>query len=279
MNPRQTAIVIWGAIALVAALAKPEIRRSLASVVKAMIVRQLLIAAVGSLLWNAAVIYALYRVRFWNVVMWWDTVVFVLLGTFALVWRMIDEKDYTHRFFVKAALTNLGIGVLLETFVSTYTFGLVTEFVLVPWLFLLGGMLAVAQSSEQYRSIVKPLTFLVSITGLAMLSRAVAGAIADQQNFLTMQTLQWLLLPFVLTVAFLPYLFALRLWMTYELACIPLKLGDKKSRKVLWYAVVKMLLKFRWNLSRLERFRTSQGNDLRWATTRQAVDEVLDRAT
>jgi hypothetical protein len=126
---------------------------------------------------------------------------------------------------------------------------------------------------------VKPLTFLVSITGLAMLSRAVAGAMADQQNFLTMQTLQWLLLPFVLTVAFLPYLFALRVWMNYELACIPLKLGDKKSRKVLWYAIMKMILKFGWNLSRLERFRTSQGNDLRWATTRQAVDEVLDRAT
>jgi hypothetical protein len=279
MNPRQIAIVAWGAIAVVALVPKPGIRRSVAGVVKAMMARQFVIASVGSLLWNAAVIYALHCVGFWDASLWWDTTVFVLIGTLALVWRMMEEKDYTHSFFVKAALTNLGIGVLLETFVSTYTFGLVTELVLVPWLFLLGAMLAVAQSSDQYRSIVKPLTFLVSVTGLAMLSHAVAGAIADQQNFLTMQTLQWLLLPFVLTAAFLPYLFALRVWTTYELACIPLKLGEKKSRKVRWYAVVKMLLEFGWNLSRLERFRTSQGNDLRSATTRQAVDEVLERAT
>lgn len=277
MNPRQFALVTWATIAAVVLLARRDTRGSVVDVVKTALTPKLLVPAIGGLTWNAAVIYGLFRLGFWSVSLWWDTAVFVLLGSAGLVGRMIESKDYSRRFFVEAVLSTLGLTVLMGTIVSTYAFGVVAELLLVPWLVLLGGLLGLVRSSDEHRAVVKPVTFLVAITGVAMLSRAVAGAIVDYEGFLSVQMVQSLLLLFVLTAGFVPYVFALRVWMTYEVACVPLKLGPQKSKGVYWYAVAKMVRRFRLNLSLLQEFRTGQGNDLRFVATRQAVDEVLGR--
>jgi len=143
---------------------------------------------------------------------------------------------------------------------------------------LLGGTQALAGSSGKDSRAVKPVEFLIALTGLAMLFRAIGGAVADYRGFLSIQTVRSLLLVSVLTVAYIPYLFIVRVWMTYELAFVPLRLGDKKPLSVQVYARARMLLEYGFNLSRLERFRASHGNALRWATTRSAVNRVFEQA-
>lgn len=272
------ALVGWGVAALAFGLSWRRTRSPLLDMLKTAMSRQLLIPALGSLLWNGAIVYALLRAGYWNAArMWWDTAVFVLFGTVTLVFKMMKQKGYSGRFYLKVALTNLGLAVLLGTFVSTYTFGIVVEVLLIPWMLLLGGMMALAEMSSEFTGLTKALQFLGMLTGLAMLSRAIGGAIIDYRNFLTLETLKTLLLPLLQTAAFLPYLFVLQVSMAYELACIPLRLGVDKPPSVSRYALRRMITRFGLNLSRLERFRTGVGNDLRWATTRDAVDEVFEK--
>lgn len=278
MNPRQLALVIWIAVATIFGLSRRDIRGIILDIVKTAFSPRFLIPTIFSVSWNAAFIYGLYSLGLWSLSLWWDTLAFVLVGTSSLVWRMTKSKDFSHRFYTSAALQNLGFSVLVGTGASTYTFSLPVELLLVPWLVLLGGMQAVAGSSKQYSNIVKPIELLISLTGFAMLSRAVGGAIADYRGFLSIQTVQSLLLIFVLTAAYLPYLFFVRVWIIYEQAFIPLRLGDKKPRLVRMYARARMLLVYKFNLSRLEQFSSSHGNSLRWATTCAAVDDVFDAA-
>jgi hypothetical protein len=275
VNPRQLALVIWMGGALVFVLAKGDLRRSILSVVQTALDPTLLVPAILSVVWNAAVVYGLYRSGLWSPSLWWDTLAFVLVGTTSLVWRMTESKDFSRRFYIRIALPSLGLSVLIGTVASTYTFGLAIELLLVLWLVLLGGMLALARSSERHARLVRPVELLITATGLAMLARAVAGAIVDYTGFLSIQTVRSLVLLFLLTAAYLPYLFLVRVWMTYELAFIPLSLGQSKPLSVRLYARARMLLRFRLNQSRLERFRTSRGNELRGAATRAAVDRVL----
>lgn len=275
MNPRQEAILFWMSVAFAFAMAMRDIRDSLLDAAKTAMSPQLSIPALVSLVWNAAVIYGLYLSGFWSVSLWWDTAVFVVIGTTRLIFRMADTKDYSNWFFLKVAGASLGFSVIFGTFVDTYTFALWVELLLVPWLVALVGLITVAESSVQYSAVRRLLRFLVAVTVLAMVSRAVAGAVANYRGFLSLQTVRSLTLLFVLTAAYLPYLFGLRIWMRYQLACVPLKLGEDKSLVVFWYAAVRMVIRFRFNLSRLDRFRAGPGGDLRFATTRQAVDEVF----
>jgi len=277
MNPRQLSLVIWIGVAFVIGLAMSGIRSSIFSTLRTVLNPALLIPAALSAGWTAAVVYGLYHLGLWSPSLWWDTLVFTLVGTTALVLRMSQSKDFSRGYYARIALQGLGFSVLLGTFVSTYTFGLPVELLLVPWLVLLGGVQAMASSSEEYAPAAKPVKVLIVLTWLALLFRAVSGAIADHEGFLRLLTVQSLLLLFVLTVAYLPYLFLLRLWMTYELAFTPLQLGEDK-RFVRLYARARTILRCRLNLSRLEQFRRGPGNHLRGATTRAAVDQVFEEA-
>jgi hypothetical protein len=279
VNPRQVALVGWGMLALLVCVSWPKTRSALFHLMKTAMTRQLAVPALGSILWNGVVVYALLRVGFWDPAsMWWDTAVFILFGTTALVSRLMKDETRTWRLYGKVALTGLGLTVLIGTLASTYTFGPVIEVILLPWVLLLGALIAVADASPEQERLAKVLRSLATLTGLVILGRATVGAVADSAHFLTLNTGATFLLPLALTTAFLPYLFVLHVSSTYETACVSLNLGcGNRPVSVSRYAVWRMVRRFGLNLSRLERFRTGAGVDLRWAATRQAVDEVFDR--
>jgi len=277
MNARQVALVAWACIALVWCLFQGTIRRSIFDLVKTVLSVKLLVPALLSLSWIAAVVYGLYRVGAWSPALWWDTAVFAVAGTTSLVWRMMDSANYSVGFYRDVLARAVAVSVLVGAFASTYVFGLPVELVLVPLLFVLGGVQAVAASSDEYAAIRKPIGFVIVAVGAAMLIRAVAGAIADYRGFLSLLTVQSLLLIFVLTLAYIPFLLCLRVWSTYELAFVPLSLGDRKPFLVRAYARLRIVLRHGLNLGKLHRFRTGAGNELRFVMSRADVDAVFDQ--
>lgn len=275
MNGRQWAIVIYGALTAAACLLAKETRPAAVGVLKAALAPQLMVVAILGTAWNLCAVYVLSRLGYWTVDLWADTATFVLFGTIALGWRMQGDRRYDPRFFRKAALTNLGIGALLLVFVNTYTFPLSAELVLLPWLGVLGGMLAVSEANADRQPLAKLIRFLISATGLLMLAGGAWGAVADRERFLSVDTLRWALLPFVLTTAYLPYLYALRVFSSYQLACIQLGLGPKKKWMIRWYARLRMIRTCGLNLERLDSISTTVGLRLRHATTRMQVDQAF----
>lgn len=276
MNPRQIALVAWLLVGFVWAISQPGVRQSVAQVLKTVLDPQLFFPACMSLVWNAAVLFGFFKAGLWDSALWWDTAVFVLGGTTALVWRMNDSRDYSWRFYRKVLLETLGISVLFGVLVSNYTFGIAVELLLVPWLFMLGGLKAVSESDEKYSSVAKLVNFLIAFSGLAMLAQMIAGTLAEDSGFWSLLTIQSLLLVFLLTAAYLPFMFGVRCWMTYEKAFVPIRLGERKPWSLRTRAKLKIFLRHGFNLGKLESFRTGSGNQLRFATTRDAVDRVFE---
>jgi len=160
--------------------------------------------------------------------------------------------------------------------VSNYTFGIVVELLLVPWLFILGGLKVVSESDDKYSSVAKLVNFLIGFTGFAMIAQMVSGTLAEDSGFWSLLTIQSLLLVCVLTAAYLPFMFGIRCWMTYEKAFVPLRLGERKSWTLRTRAKLRIFLRHGFNLGKLESFRTGPGNQLRFATTRDALDRVFE---
>jgi hypothetical protein len=277
MNPRQMALLVWVGIALIWCLLVPKVRSGLLDVARTALDPKLLIPAILSLAWIGAAVYGLFRVGAWTPSIWWDTAAFVLVGSTGLVWRMMKSKDYSAAFYRALLLQTFAISAIIGVVTDTYTFNLPVELLLVPWLFLLGGVQALAGVKNEYESIRKPVAFVIGLTGLAMISRAVGGAIADYTGFFSLNTVRSLLLVSELTIAYIPFLFLLRVSSQYELAFIPLKLGVSKPFLVRSYARARILARHGFRLDRLSRFRAGVGNDLRMAGTRAEVDEVFAR--
>lgn len=276
LNPRQLAIAIWLCVLLVFCLSKGDIRRSVLRVVRCVLEPTLFITALLSLAWVVGVVFALSWLGLWSLPLLWDSVAFAVIGTATLIRKMVESKDYSSRFYGRVVLQSLGLSALVSTLASTYTFGLVLELVLVPWLVILGAMLGVTQASDQYASLRKPVEVLIGLTGAAMLVQAVYGAVLDYRGFLSILTVQSLLLVFALTAAYVPYLYGLRVWMVYESALVPLRLGEEKRLSVRFYARAKVALRFRLHLSRVEHFGKGAANGLSRCATRADVDAVLE---
>jgi len=108
VNPRQIALVAWALVALVWVIFQRSVRPSMGQLLRTALSPKLLVPACLSLAWNAAVLFGLYRAGLWDSELWWDTSVFVLGGTTALVWRMSDSRDYSWRFYRKVLLETSG---------------------------------------------------------------------------------------------------------------------------------------------------------------------------
>lgn len=275
LSARELAQVIGFVALLVFGLTRHEVRGSLVSLIRTMAKPWPLGQAVLSLTWNAGAVYLLFRLGLWAPALWWDTATFVLIGSTALVWKMTDSTDFSLRFYLGLAGQALGLSVLLGTVASTNTFSLPVELVLLLWLALLGGMKGLSDSRDEYQLLRKPLNLLIGATSLAMLAQAISGVVRDYHDFLSINTMRLLLLLFLLTAAYLPFLFLTRVFMTYQVAFAPLKLGERKRFSIRLYARLRMIGRFRLNLARLHKFRTSGGNELRFVQTRQDVDSVL----
>ncbi|MCE5191873.1 MAG: hypothetical protein ABFC80_09525 [Coriobacteriales bacterium] len=276
MNPRQVALAVWAVLAIIWALTQPKIRRSFGAVFQTVANPKLLIPALASIAWNAAVLFCLFRLHLWSPALWWDTAVFMLGGTTALVWRMSESKDYSWRFYRQVIFEAFTVSFLLGVLASNYTFTLLVELILVPWLVILGALKAVASSDAKYSAVAKLVDGLIGITGFAMLLQMIVGAVAQDSGFWSLLTVQSLLLVVLLTAAYLPFMIGIRAWIAYETAFIPLRLGDKKPLSVRLRAQLKMVLRHRLDLAALERFRTGPGYELLFGTTREAVDAVFE---
>lgn len=278
MNPRQISLVAWSTVALIAAMAHADIRASIRGVIKSVFTPVLLVPALLSLVWVSMCVFFLQRASLWTPILWWDTLAFALAGTTSLVWRMLESKDYSRQFYWKIVRRSLGASVLLGVMVSTYTFSLPIELVLVPWLVALGMLQAFMSSSAEYAGALKLVNFLIAVTGLSMVSQSVAGAMAGGKAFLSLVTVQSFLLLMLLTVAYLPFLLTVRIWFTYDSAFEPIRQGAAKPLRIRLYARLRVISRHWLALSRLDAFRSGRGNDLRWATTREAVDAIFDYA-
>jgi len=105
---------------------------------------------------------------------------------------------------------------ILEFIINLYVFNLVVEFLLVPILFVVAALLAYSDSKKEYKSIKNVLQFLLDLYGIFLIIFAIIQVIGDFKDFATLYNLKDFLLAPLLTVSYLPFVYFLVLYGTYD---------------------------------------------------------------
>jgi hypothetical protein len=95
-------------------------------------------------------------------------------------------------------------------------FDLAIEVLLLLVLVSLGMLKAVADPKNEHAPLRGPLDVIIGALGLALLASAIWGIATDYGSFGTFENLMRLVLPPALTVAFIPYAYALRMYVRWE---------------------------------------------------------------
>ncbi|MGO8683650.1 MAG: hypothetical protein ACLQUT_03585 [Thermoleophilia bacterium] len=281
MNSRQFAMLLWTVVIVGALAFHKAVRGAVWDVVKVFCSTMLLVPVILVLAWNAGIVMLLYRLDFWRPTMLFDTLVFVAAGGVGSLWKAASTMQTSGpllnaKFFVKTVLVNLELIVFLHLLMDFSTFSFWLEFlVIVPVATALALLVTAAQLQSRLVAAQRGLSRLQSLLGLGILAWAVVSVIAHLARFATFDTLKSALLPFVLSVFFVPLLWVISVWMTYADAFSLLRVGGASShavRHMKWW----MLRRFGLNLPDVQKFRRS-GSYLRlaWATSESDADRIL----
>src|SRR5690606_19823013 len=228
-NNREIALLFWIALIVLAVLLS-KLRKSLVPIFKILTGKMFLIifSLIGAYLYG--IILLLQNLEVWQSSNLKDVLFWLFSVGLILVFKINEAKS--NAYFKGIFLSAIKWTILLEFIVNLYSFSLLTEIIILPVLVFLAMTQAVAEMDEKHKVVSKFLQNVIAIAGLSIFSYSLYKTIVNFDDVLTFQNLVSFLLPSTITVLFIPFVYFLALYSTYESYFIHLDFMTVKKDKV-----------------------------------------------
>jgi len=228
-----------------------EVRESLKNLLSAFFVKQIMSVLGLMIIYMGLIIYAMAEMDLWNVEQIKNTVFWCVTVGFMSLFKLESIKKDT-KFFKHSVIDNLKLLAIIQFVVGVYTFPLLVEVFLVPVLFLIGGMLAITDSDKKYRQVKSLLEYGLLLFGLVLIAYTLYMLTTNFGEFGQEKTLYDFFVPPLLTLFYLPFIFIMLVYSTYEQVFIRLEFAIK-NKFHRYLAKLYALVMFNVRLSILER--------------------------
>jgi len=190
-------------------------RESTAGLIKSFMVLSILMMVFSMLVYVSLIIFILKHFNIWDISLLKDTI-FWTFGVAFIQLVNINDAEKEKDFFKKALLNSFKVIIILEFLTNLHTFSLIIELIALPIIL----MFVMASTYSEYKAeniAVKKLSdTLLAFYGIAVLVFSVYQAINDFDKLLTINNLKLLLIGPVMTVLYIPFMYFVALYMTYE---------------------------------------------------------------
>ncbi|GAA0879286.1 hypothetical protein GCM10009119_22540 [Algoriphagus jejuensis] len=247
---REISLLIWIGILILFLLAQKATRNSWANVVRLLFGKYF----IGIYLTLGVYLYGIFSLlkllNFWTSADIKDSIFWLFSVAFVLVFSVNKAKD--SNYFKAIIIDTMKMIVVLEFVINFFTFGLVSELILLPLLIFIVLLQAVAELDLKNAQVARLLTNLTAIFGFGLLFFSIYKMAIGYSDFFKLGTLHSFILPILLTVLLLPYLYCLSLYSIYESYFIRLDFMTVRKEKV---KAVKWCIRKRahLNINRLNR--------------------------
>lgn len=227
-NTREIAVGMWLSTLLVLGLSKDKIRSAMFGVIGAFCQKKLLIVLTLMTGYIGLIVYGLAQLGLWdfsqtkNTLLWASTVAPVSLFR---VPAMAEDEDY----FKKALVDNFKVIAVFEFVVTFYTFPLWIELIVIPVSAFLVMVQAYSERKSEYKVVTSIATNALALLGITLVLYAGYKLATDFQSFAKRNTISDFMLPIVLATLYLPFLYALNLYVSYENAFVRIKIFTKDA--------------------------------------------------
>ncbi|WHI48415.1 hypothetical protein [Microbulbifer sp. VAAF005] len=229
LNNREIAIAIWLLIISVyiySSSKMADVRTAFKRVLSAFFVRQIISVLCLMVAYMAIVIYWLAELDLWNAEQLKNTVFWCASVGFMSMFKLEQfKKDKS--FFRHSVLDNLKLLAILQFVVGVYTFSLWIEVLLVPVLALIAAMLAIAETDKKYHQVKVLLEYCLSLFGIVLIAYTLYMLTTKFGEFGKEKTAYDFFVPPLLTLCYLPFVYIMLVYSSYEQVFIRLKFSIK----------------------------------------------------
>ena len=255
LNNREAAIALWLlalSVYVFSSSKMAEVRGAFKNLLSAFFAKKIISVLGLMVAYMTIVIYVLSEVDLWNIDQLKNTVFWCASVGFMSLFKLESiKKDKS--FFKHSVIDNLKLLAVLQFIVGVYSFSLWIEVLLVPILVLIGGMLAIAETDKKHHQVKVFLEYCMSLFGIILIVYTLYMLITSFGAFGKEKTAYDFLVPPLLTLLYLPFVFIMLVYSTYEQAFIRLQFSIK-NRFHRYLAKLYALVLFNVRMSLLDRW-------------------------
>ena len=222
LNNREWALVIWIFVFVIFTLVSPkmgQVRKSFRKVLKAFFVKAIITTLALMIIYITIIILGLAKIGLWESHQLKNTIVWAISVGALSLFRIESAKNDPH-FFKNSVLDNLKLIAIIQFVVGVYTFGILVELILVPILAVLGALLAMAQTDEKYHLVKKIFNGILATLGVVFILHTIYMLATNFREFAKAQTIYNFSIPPLLTFLYLPFIFIMMVFTSYELVFV-----------------------------------------------------------
>ena len=230
LSTREWATLIWGCIFMLYVLCHREIRKSLWNVIVIFFDKKLRI------LWEIILLYVLTITMVFCYLPIWENIYikdiiiwFLFSGLIYCMNAVSSEADETY--IKKILKDNLKFTMILEFFMSTFTFNIWIELAIIPVITIITVMNVIAEKKEEYKSVHKLLDSILAIAGFWIFYETIKIGINEYRQLNIINTLVSFIIPIVYLILIIPLEYALELYSKYELLFLRMTFKEEKDKK------------------------------------------------
>lgn len=230
LSTREWATLIWGCIFMLCVLCHREIRKSLWNVIVIFLDKKLRI------LWEIILLYVLTITMVFCYLPIWENIYikdiiiwFLFSGLIYCMNAVSSEADETY--IKKILKDNLKFTMILEFFMSTFTFNIWIELAIIPVITIITVMNVIAERKEEYKNVHKLLDSVLAIAGFWIFYETIKIGINEYKQLNIINTLVSFIIPIAYLILIIPLEYALELYSKYELLFLRMTFKEEKDKK------------------------------------------------
>lgn len=228
-NNREIAIGLWLLAISIYVFLSPkmvEVKSSFRHLLSAFFVKQIMSVLGLMIVYIIFVIYFLSEMDLWNAEQIKNTVFWCVSVGFMSLFK-IESIKKDKSFFKHSVVDNLKLLAILQFIVGVYTFPIWIEILLVPILALIGAMSAIVEGDKKYHQVKTILEYCLSIFGIILIIYTLYMLTTNFSEFGNKKTGYDFFIPSLLTLFYLPFLFFILVYSTYEQVFVRLRFSIK----------------------------------------------------
>ena len=231
LSTREWATLIWGCIFMLYVLCHREIRKSLWNVIVIFFDKKLRI------LWEIILLYVLTITMVFCYLPIWENIYikdiiiwFLFSGLIYCMNAVSSEADETY--IKKILKDNLKFTMILEFFMSTFTFNIWIELAIIPVITIIIVMNVIAERKEEYKSVHKLLDSILAIAGFWIFYETIKIGINEYKQLNIINTLVSFMIPIVYLILIIPLEYLLELYSKYEVLFLRMTFKEEKDKRI-----------------------------------------------
>ena len=271
---REIATIIWITLFIIIFLLIKQIRTPILNSIKCFFKINILLYFFSYLCYLSLITYSFYYLELWDITYLKENIIWFIFSGLP-IGLIVATNEMERGFWKKVILKNLKLLVFVEFIISSFTFSLIVELLIIPTITLIVLVNTISKFKEEDKYVEKYTNIILTFFGLFILSYSLYKSITEIHSIGNVSHLKSFLFPVFYSIISIPYMYIFKLIVEYEKLFMRLRCGKKRSRKLNLLIKLRLLLFCNIQIKKLQIAVNMNNYNLRSISSKDEIDIMI----